>query len=297
MNENIKKECPLIYDIAIYISLLLDKYLSIQIQEDEISYIALHVGSEIERQKSNSEKINCILLCPSYRHLAQQLYNNLLIHFDGQINIVSTISYEYQLEQASFDLLLTTIPLQHADKYEAVSISPFVQSLDHAAIYEALYAIRKKKKQAVLRENFSFFFQKELFFIDPVANGKEKLIRSLCDVLEELEYVTPSYYTSVIQREQASSTAFGSIAIPHSVSTNACRTSISVVISKAGIAWDTHTIHIIFLIAISQMEKKTFQDLYEALIGLFDDENMLRILKEVRSFEEFEQLITSHTAS
>jgi lichenan operon transcriptional antiterminator len=60
--KNIKHENPLIFDIAVYISMKITSYLEIPfISEEEISYITLHVGAEINRQKSAKSKIRTII--------------------------------------------------------------------------------------------------------------------------------------------------------------------------------------------------------------------------------------------
>jgi lichenan operon transcriptional antiterminator len=68
--KNIKHENPLIFDIAVYISMKITSYLEIPfISEEEISYITLHVGAEINRQKSAKSKIRTIIIYPDYLNL------------------------------------------------------------------------------------------------------------------------------------------------------------------------------------------------------------------------------------
>jgi lichenan operon transcriptional antiterminator len=74
--KNIKHENPLIFDIAVYISMKITSYLEIPfISEEEISYITLHVGAEINRQKSAKSKIRTIIIYPDYLNLGSRLYN------------------------------------------------------------------------------------------------------------------------------------------------------------------------------------------------------------------------------
>ena len=46
MVENIRKQCPTIYDIGIYISIRLKELNKMEIPEDEIAFIALHIRAE-----------------------------------------------------------------------------------------------------------------------------------------------------------------------------------------------------------------------------------------------------------
>ena len=53
----------------------------VDINEDEVTFLALHIGADIERQKTNDGKIQCILLCPDYMNMTASIYNKLLIDF------------------------------------------------------------------------------------------------------------------------------------------------------------------------------------------------------------------------
>ena len=57
MADTIRNNSPVVFDIAIYISLdLMDRF-HININEDETAFLAMHVGAEIERQADNKTKI------------------------------------------------------------------------------------------------------------------------------------------------------------------------------------------------------------------------------------------------
>ena len=108
MVDAIKSSCPTVYDIAIFIAMELMQRFHVDINEDEVTFLALHIGADIERQKTNDGKIQCILLCPDYMNMTATIYNKLLIDFGNQINIRKTISYEHELKQLHYDMLLTT---------------------------------------------------------------------------------------------------------------------------------------------------------------------------------------------
>ena len=84
MAETIKNNSPLIFDIAIYISLDLAERFSIKINEDETAFLAMHIGSEIERQADNKDKIPVAILCPNYHNMADQIMNSLMLNFGTQ---------------------------------------------------------------------------------------------------------------------------------------------------------------------------------------------------------------------
>ena len=62
LTQKIKTDFPLIYDIAVYIAQILNKDYSVLIDEDEIAFIAFHIGSYLENSNKNQNKISCIFI-------------------------------------------------------------------------------------------------------------------------------------------------------------------------------------------------------------------------------------------
>ncbi|MFV0393259.1 MAG: BglG family transcription antiterminator [Coprobacillaceae bacterium] len=291
MTQSIKTSCPTVYDIAIYISIELMERYNIYINEDEVTFLALHIGAEIERQKSNDEKIKCIVLCPEYMGLGSQIYNQLLIEFGNQMDIIKTVSSEKELYKYSFDMCVTTIKLETKIKREVIVISPFIKQQDKNEIYEAMSRINNHRKNWILKKNFHQFFSPELFFANPKEHTKNELIHTLSKNMTTLSYVDESFEEKVFIRENAASTAFDNIAIPHAMKMEALKTCISVCISKKGIVWGKQTVNVVLLVAINRADKQIFHDLYEALVELFSEPKIFTLMKECRTFSDFENVI------
>ena len=98
MLESIKISCPTIYDISTFMAYQLMQIFGYEISEDEIAFLALHVGTEIERKKSIEYKVSCIILCPEYLNVSSMLYNKILMDFGEQVEIKKVISFENELE-------------------------------------------------------------------------------------------------------------------------------------------------------------------------------------------------------
>ena len=292
MAETIKLNSPIVFDIAIFISLDLMERYHIHINEDEIAFLAMHIGAEIERQNQNRSKVYSVLICPEYRDLSIQILNKLLLNFGNQITIVKSCHAEAELLSDDFQILFTTIPLH--EKYEGkaiINISPFNISASYEVIQDTILMMQNQYKNNKLRTNFHTFFEHELFFVNPEAEHRDDILQLLCTQMRKKNYVHGSYHEKVLKREHAAPTAFGHIAIPHSMDMDALKTSIGVVISKKGIQWGMNTVHIVLLLAINKADKKTFRALYESLIQLFSEETMIQEMRNCNSFEAFEAMI------
>lgn len=290
MVESIKNSCPTIYDIAIYISLLIMNHYRVTINEDEVTFLALHIGAEIERQKSNDSKIQVILLCPEYMNLAAHTYNQLLIEFGNKINIIKMVKHEQDLSEYSFDLLMTTIKLEFSH-VESILIPPFLTNNDKRQIYELIEKINENKKNQILIKNFHYFFTESLFIANPHEDLRDSIIEKLSTKMVKKGYVHDDFMDKVFIRERAASTAFVNIAIPHSVEMDAIKTCVSVAISKKGIKWDSHIVYVVLCVAINAADKRTFHELYESLVVLFSNESVMNMAKLCNTFQDFEKLI------
>lgn len=293
MLESIQSQHLILFDMALYVSLQLEKKHKIYISQDEVAFIALHIGGEIERQKNNNPKVRVVLLCPSYMNIESRLYNELLINFSNDINIVASVRDSHQLEELNYDLLISTVRIKVPAACETAVISPFMTSGDKLEIQEKIENSLNNKKNKMLTRHFNDYFEKELFFVSNRLLDKMEVIDILVGNLYEKEYVRRDYREHVLMRERAACTAFGKIAIPHSVEMNAYKTCASVMISGKGIRWENQIVYVVLMIAINKLDNHVFKELYESLVIIFSEETNIELFRECRSYEEFESTLKS----
>ncbi|GLC79068.1 BglG family transcription antiterminator [Lacrimispora brassicae] len=293
MLESIKSQHLILFDMALYVSLQLGKKHKIYISQDEVAFIALHIGGEVERQKNNNPKVRVVLLCPSYMNIESRLYNELLINFSSDINIVASVRDSHQLEELNFDLLISTVKVKTSAACETAVISPFMTSGDKLEIQERIENSLNNKKNKMLTRHFNDYFEKELFFVSHGPLDKMEAIEMLTNNLYHKEYVRGDYRENVLARERAACTAFGKIAIPHSVEMNAYKTCASVLISSKGIRWENQLVYVVLMIAINKLDNHVFKELYESLVVIFSEETNIELFRECRSYEEFESTLRS----
>lgn len=293
--DTIQHSCPILFDCALYAADFLYQHFHIEISNDEIAYIAMHIGSDIERQDEDIHKLKCVLLCPDYQKNCSHIYNFLLIHFDSQINIVQCVSFAHEITEINYDILFTTIPVQMED-VTIIQLSPFTSSIDIRDVFNELEEVIAKRKLAVLHEEFNQFFSADLFYdVQEEACSKLDIISALHNKLLQHGHVTADFFHDVVKRDEAASTAFGKIAIPHSMKMNAIHTKVALAISHDGILWDEHLVHVVLLIAINEKDSYIFKELYEALITFFTQDNIMNLLRDIHSFEAFKDIILRFT--
>ena len=290
LSEQIKKDWPIIYDIAIFISLKLSDIYQIEIAEDEVAFIFLRIGNEIDRQNTSKDKLKCVLLCSHYLNIKKKIYNQLLKDFSDDIIIDAIVSDYEELESYSFDLLITLIKDERNYHYSFILISPFRLDKQKRAIHEKIYEIQQSKKKELIFNNFDQYFHKDLFFtLENVS--REETIQIVCDQMRTLGFVSSSFKEYVFEREKASSTSFGNIAIPHSVHMDAFQTKIGIVMSKKGIIWGNNNVNVVLVIAINKLDKQIFLTINESILSLFENQDILNIMKNTKNLLEFKDIV------
>lgn len=292
MLDSIKISCPTIYDISTFIAYQLTLSFHENVNEDEIAFIALHVGTEIERQKKEETKVSCLLLCPEYLNITSTLHKKIMMDFGDQLTIQKSISFENEILGNNFDLLITTVPVLESTNYFTVLLPPFPMSYEKNKILDAIIRIENTKKSQILTNNLNFYFNEKLFYSMNKDISKSAVINELAERMINLGYVEENFKEEIWKRETASSTAFMNIAIPHPMKMSAYKTSIGVVISHKGIDWgNQHFVNVVFMIAFNKIDNKHFHALYESLVLLFNEPIVISEIKKCKNFNDFKDIV------
>lgn len=292
MLDSIKISCPTIYDISTFIAYQLTLSFHENVNEDEIAFIALHVGTEIERQKREETKVSCLLLCPEYLNITSTLHKKIMMDFGDQLTIQKSISFENEILGNNFDLLITTVPVLESTNYFTVLLPPFPMSYEKNKILDAIIRIENTKKSQILTNNLNFYFNEKLFYSMNEDISKSAVINELAERMINLGYVEENFKEEIWKRETASSTAFMNIAIPHPMKMSAYKTSIGVVISHKGIDWgNQHFVNVVFMIAFNKIDNKHFHALYESLVLLFNEPIVISEIKKCKNFNDFKDIV------
>lgn len=286
MAISMKEHCPFIYDMAVFISQQIQRYANDLICEDEIAYIALHLGAEIERQQLNKTKLACVLICPNYHNMNTQVYNQLLSLYGNFMYISRSLPKEVEIEE-SYDLVLSTVPLHHVYPCRTYTFAPFALADKKNELMDIIQKTMKEKKQELLQHELQEYLNPALFLVEEKPMTSKKVLCLLANTLEEQGYVDASYLPSILAREEISSTAFGNIAVPHAIDVKTLKSGICIYVSKTGIAWENQVVNIVFMLAIHECDKQTFSHIYGALVDLFDRKERMNQLINSKTFPEF----------
>lgn len=287
MTETLKKECPLIYDCAVQVSHIIQKELNYTINEDEIAYIAFHLGYALEVQKQRTTKIKCVVLVPLYYNMNIQVLEKLQKNFADDLDIQNMLTNEKELQFIDTELIISAVKLKQVVTTPYVIINPFFTLENRQEITEKIFDIKQQKRKDVFSNNFLSIASERHFLYTTEELTSDALLQQLCDKMEADDIVDEHFFSQVIAREQLSSTAYGAVAIPHSLTMNAKQTCLSIVVNPNGIQWHDSRVTLIFLISIDYLNRHVFREIFDNLAIICSEEKNVQKLSQITSFDAF----------
>ncbi|EQJ44845.1 PRD domain protein [Clostridioides difficile P32] len=287
--QKLKDSYPLIYDISVYICNQIQILENIEIDEDEISYISLHVGSFFDRQKLLEDKILCALITPNYYDLQFKIVRDLEKRFNESIEIIQIFSDTHNLDfDNKVDMVITTLPINDRCPIPFVYVNPYLNRKDYDNIQSKFIQIKDRKNILTVQNHLEMYFSESLFMKNIYLDSAKDYIRFMGNILYENKYVKPNYIDDVLIREKMSSTAFNNnVAIPHSMKMDALKTGVCLIVNDKPVKWGEEKVQIIAMIPINEKEKEKFNYIFESFIEILSEWNNVKELTKADNYSSF----------
>lgn len=294
--DQIKSQFPLLYSISVFIAEKIEKYANHKINEDEIAFIAMHVGVVIEKKSIEENKLKCIVVAPNYYALGDKIAKSLSKKFDDDLFIKDIYVSNVNSIDSDIDLCITTFgsSLKQINNVLTINVNPFLTDEDFNKISNSINFLKDKKKKAIVSKKLMYFINEELFFVNPKYKNRDEVINVLSKLLEKEGYVDEKFKDKLFQREEISSSAFDNIAIPHPLAYDSKKSVLAIIISKDGILWDKNKVNFIFMFALNADDHSKFADVFDSITYLFKDTHNEEKLLSIKSFDDFIDFITNN---
>lgn len=230
------------------------------------------------------------MLCPEYINIQDTIMQSITARYSDDLIITKVVSSEEEIDHFDYDLLISTIPIVNAPAIPSVLVSPIMTETNLVKLRYKIEEIKRRKTSELIRSHFFEYFNESLFFQTGLKT-KDSVLSFLCDQLVKHEFVNDSFEKSVREREDVCSTAFSLFAIPHPLLSSATQTKIAVFINPDGIDWNGSVVQVVLLLAINEVDKRIFMNVYEPLIGLLSDDELTMTLARSNSFQSFTNLL------
>ncbi|HBF0145931.1 TPA: transcription antiterminator [Clostridioides difficile] len=287
--QKLKDSYPLIYDISVYICNQIQTLENVDIDEDEISYISLHVGSFFDRQKLLEDKVLCALITPNYYDLQFKIVRDLEKRFNESIEIIQIFSDTHNLDfDNKVDMVITTLPINDRCPIPFVYVNPYLNRKDYDNIQSKFIQIKDRKNILTVQNHLEMYFSESLFMKNIYLDSAKDYIKFMGNILYENKYVKPNYIDDVLIREKMSSTAFNNnVAIPHSMKMDALKTGVCLIVNDKPVKWGEEKVQIIAMIPINEKEKEKFNYIFESFIEILSEWNNVKELTKADNYSSF----------
>ena len=291
----IKNSYPYIYDIAVFLANIVTQETGYILNEDEISYFALHLGVLIEERKVIKHEVRAVLVNPQYFHDSSELVNRLKLAFENSLLLTGIVSSHEDLDSYSdYDLVITTIPFFSETVCPYVKISAYLTNKDVLAVSKKIEEVLKVRIKSRVESKLRLMLKEDLFFVDDDLENQNDVIERLVDTLESQGYVDSFFKKKLFERELVSSSAYLNIAIPHPFEMCAFKSAIAVSIHPNAIPWNNRKVNIVFLLAINIRDSLFFKDIFDFITEVISEEKKLKGILEVKTFDEFVATLVSY---
>ena len=285
----IKSEYAPVYDMAVYIAHRFSTAMDIEVGENEIAFIAFHIGAYFEKFSAPDGAITCTVIIEEYHDFARRLVDDLKAEFGDDISVVAVRSCDsYLADPPESDVVVTTVDVPVCGGSTKILIGPILTKQNVRKIRDRLCAIQERRRRLYAQGLLGHLLRPELFIRNIDAVDATSCIDRMGELLAAQELVTPEFIANVHLRENVSSTAFTDcLAIPHAISVYPKRSFIAVVHNDAPIPWGRHDVRFVLFTGIAQEDMGLFRDVLDLIIEAFSSVETTMRLMQTDTFEEF----------
>ncbi|MDC9589076.1 PRD domain-containing protein [Xenorhabdus sp. XENO-10] len=299
---DIKHYYPFAYDVTVSALTRIGDQLPYIINEDELGYLAVHIGVGLERHygTGNNRPIPVLLVTDAGNAIQRMIEAQITREF-SQLKLQRILPcHEYnKLAYVEENFVITTLRLTEKNK-PVVKISPFPTPYQLELI--GRLTMVDQTRSSILER----FFDRRYFIVIKEEITQEALFKKVCRKLQADGYVNDDFLPSLIERESILSTLFRkntlgkntlggnmpgeNIALPHSLGLLALKTVVVTILAPNGIEWSKETkerANVIFLLAISKEDYEEAMSIYDLFVTFVREKAVKRLLRS-RNFDDFQ---------
>ncbi|VIF82168.1 transcriptional antiterminator BglG [Clostridioides difficile] len=294
--DKIQIKYPVAFNIAILLGKIMYRNYNIEIQRDEIGFIATYFAMNMEKQAIYEfRKYNSIaIVCSSGGGSAQLIKFKISSLFEKtNIKTFSLIQMK-ELEKFNPDIIFSICELDIKLEVPIVYIKELLDDYDILRIKE-LIMFEKFKEYSLENKGQAFiskFLRSDYFNID---NNSMDYIKCLEDMSKNIELKGAGNYgysEKVLKREYfATNIYINGVAIPHPIDIDGNENLISVKILQNPIVFEGKKVSLIFMICLKKENIGLYKKISSSLYDIMNDIETVRLLINVKTFKEFVALI------
>jgi lichenan operon transcriptional antiterminator len=284
--KDIKERFSLPYVMATQACTVITERYGKILSDDEIGYIALTFALALERQRTNVEKKNILLVCSSGKGSAQLLAYKLQEAFQEYINEIEICDVRSvgKVDFKNINYVFTTVPISAKVPVPIQEVKYFLESKDIKAM--------EKLFQSDKVNSVTNYYDKSLFILDIDLQNKKEILKYMCNHIKKFKDIPDNFYDAILKRERLAKTEFGNlVAMPHPNIALTDETFVCIGILKSPIKWDEIMVQVVFLVSIEDKRNKNLQSFYRITSKLLSNKNYINELIKKKDFQVLQDLL------
>ena len=285
----IKLKYPFAFELGKIAKKTIEKNLNMEISEDEVENIALHIGGALERIDKRDEKkvYRTIIVCTSGVGTSMLIKSKLENIFKGKLEIIKVIpSYLIDYINAlDIDFVISTVEV-NLENVNVIKVSPMLTDKEIKLIEKYI-----ETENVYIDLDIQNLFSSELFFKDIKAETRSQVIDIMSKKLVEKGYIDDTMRQSYFERETIATTEIGNmVAIPHGAKGEVYENKVAIGILKEPISWEVGKVRLIIMLALDKEKILDYEEVFSKIYKRVDSIAKVISICENKSYEKFIKL-------
>ena len=285
----IKLKYPFPFELGKIAKKTIEKNLNMEISEDEVENIALHIGGALERIDKRDEKkvYKTIIVCTSGVGTSMLIKSKLENIFKGKLEIIKVIpSYliDY-INVLDIDFVISTVEV-NLENVNVIKVSPMLTDKEIKLIEKYI-----ETENVYIDLDIQNLFSSELFFKDIKAETRSQVIDIMSKKLVEKGYIDDTMRQSYFERETIATTEIGNmVAIPHGAKGEVYENKVAIGILKEPISWELGKVRLVIMLALDKDKILDYEEVFSKIYKRVDSIAKVISICENKSYEKFIKL-------
>ena len=286
----ISQQYPTVFNLAIQLSKRIEQEYDIEIDQNEIGFIATHIAVPFEKREKNNfdKKYRIAIVCSSGGGSAFLIKLRLTEIFRNAIIENFSLLDEEEVIEFKPDLIFSITKLGFKIDAPVILINEILDELDNMNIKESVMFVDHMQSANNPKEYILSLFSKNHFrcVIDKM-DYKDVLYTMAQDVVDE-GACSPTFPDDVWERESCLSTIYkNGVAIPHPIEMTGNKNLISVALVQTDIESEGKTPKVIFMVSLKKGDLELHRQISKYLDKVMSSEEIVDMLNKSQSYEEF----------
>lgn len=285
----IKLKYPFAFELGKIAKKTIEKNLNMEISEDEVENIALHIGGALERIDKRDEKkvYKTIIVCTSGVGTSMLIKSKLENIFKGKLEIIKVIP-SYLIDYVNvldIDFVISTVEV-NLENVNVIKVSPMLTDKEIKLIEKYI-----ETENVYIDLDIQNLFSSELFFNDIKAETRSQVIDIMSKKLVEKGYIDDTMRQSYFERETIATTEIGNmVAIPHGAKGEVYENKVAIGILKEPISWEVGKVRLVIMLALDKEKILDYEEVFSKIYKRVDSIAKVISICENKSYEKFIKL-------